>query len=124
MCWPRCSARCARAQSSWWKRNDKLLDKQRSRLDADAKGGGSSAGLTFGGVLNVLDGVSAAAGCIIIFTSELPPSALDPALVRDGRVDRYVPMAAADATAAAALSRASYAMHPLHAAPAAELGRL
>ena len=102
-------------------RIDKLFDKQRARLEADAKGGGSSAGLTFGGVLNVLDGVSAAAGCIIIFTSELPPSALDTALVRDGRVDRCVPMAAADAAAAAALYRAFYATHPFHTAPAAEL---
>ena len=102
-------------------RIDKLFDKQRSRLEADATGGGSSAGLTFGGVLNVLDGVSAAAGCIIIFTSELPPGALDPALVRDGRVDRCVPMAAADAAAAAALYRAFYATHPFHAAPEAEL---
>jgi hypothetical protein len=100
-------------------RIDKTFNKDRSRRAPAAKG--APVGLTFSGVLNVLDGVSAAAGSIVVFTSELPPSELDSALVRDGRVDRVVAMPAADACAAAALFRTFFAAHPFHAAPPAEL---
>ena len=99
-------------------RIDKTFDKKRARRTS-AKG--AAAGLTFSGVLTVLDGVSAANGCVVVFTSELPPAELDSALVRDGRVDCVVAMAAADAVAAAALFRAFFAQHPFYASEAGQL---
>jgi chaperone BCS1 len=49
----------------------------------------STGGITFGGLLNVLDGVVAKEGRIIIMTTN-HPDRLDPALIRPGRVDKKV----------------------------------
>ncbi len=104
---------------------DRAFDAQRARLRGGGAGAaaatGTAAGLTFSGLLNVLDGVHATHGCIIFFTSDVPPAALDPALVRPGRCDYALEVKHADAEAAEALFRAFYARHPFHELPAEEL---
>jgi SpoVK/Ycf46/Vps4 family AAA+-type ATPase len=71
-------------------------------------------GLTFSGLLNVLDGVNATNGCVLFFTSAAPPAALDAALVRPGRCDAEVALPRCDGVAAAALFRSFFATHPFH----------
>jgi len=49
-------------------------------------GGGGGGGLTFSGLLNAIDGVAAQEGRMLFLTTNYP-EALDPALIRPGRVD-------------------------------------
>lgn len=53
------------------------------------QGSGETQHITLSGLLNVLDGVAAAEGRLVIMTSN-DPNPLDPALVRNGRIDRKV----------------------------------
>lgn len=55
----------------------------------------SSSGVTLSGVLNALDGIAALDGCVVIMTTNTP-DALDPALIRPGRIDVKVAFHNAD----------------------------
>lgn len=59
--------------------------KQREKVDSGLK----SNSLTFGGLLNVLDGIPAKDGRIVMITTN-HPELLDSALVRPGRVDKRI----------------------------------
>lgn len=67
---------------------DALFRKRTVRPGPKGEGGGAgpSAGITFSGLLNALDGVMAPSGRLV-FMSTNHPEKLDPALVRPGRVD-------------------------------------
>src|SRR5690606_38276676 len=58
--------------------------------------------LTFSGLLNAIDGISAKEGRILVLTTN-HPEVLDPALVRPGRVDRKFEVGYCRPTEAAAL---------------------
>ncbi|KAB8527797.1 hypothetical protein FH972_025448 [Carpinus fangiana] len=66
------------------KKSDNKSDKFNKR---NAKGGAQ--GVTLSGLLNAIDGVASQEGRILIMTTNAP-EALDPALVRPGRVDMQV----------------------------------
>ena len=62
---------------------DALFSNGRSKRDGD------KSALTFSGVLNALDGVGASSGQIFILTTNHREN-LDPALIRNGRVDTHI----------------------------------
>jgi len=80
---------------------DAIFAEGRSKKDSD------KSSLTFSGVLNALDGVGASAGQIFILTTNHREK-LDPALIRNGRVDCHVEFTDADADQAAELFRQFY----------------
>lgn len=75
--------------------------------DGRSKREGDKSSLTFSGVLNALDGVGASAGQIFILTTNHREK-LDPALIRNGRVDCHIEFTDADAEQAAELFRQFY----------------
>lgn len=97
-----------------FERIDRAFDAERRRVADPSRGGraGSSAALTFSGLLNALDGVCAFEGSVTVFTSELPREALDEALARPGRCDLAVHVPQATPAAAAALFSRFYGNHP------------
>lgn len=64
-----------------------LEDIDRIKLQAE---GGENEGVTMGGLLNALDGVSAPEGRILMMTSNTPAEKMEGALVRPGRIDRQI----------------------------------
>lgn len=69
-------------------------------------------GITFAGLLNAIDGATAAEGQILVMTSN-HPERLDPALIRPGRVDVREELDLPDAEQAAAMHRLFFPMsHP------------
>jgi chaperone BCS1 len=80
---------------------DAIFAEGRSKKDGD------KSSLTFSGVLNALDGVGASTGQIFILTTNHREK-LDPALIRNGRVDCHVEFTDADAEQAAELFRQFY----------------
>jgi len=80
---------------------DAIFAEGRSKRDGD------KSSLTFSGVLNALDGVGQSAGQIFILTTNHREK-LDPALIRNGRVDCHVEFTDADAEQAAELFRQFY----------------
>jgi hypothetical protein len=84
--------------------------------------GGAAAGVTFSGLLQVLDGVNSKEGCAVFFTSRAEPDAahLDRALMRPGRCDFGCLMPAATPESGARLFVSFFEHHPFHAlSPAA-----
>merc|ERR1719473_1940821 len=80
---------------------DAIFGEGRSKREGD------KSSLTFSGVLNALDGVGRCAGQIFILTTNHREK-LDPALIRNGRVDCHVEFTDADADQAAELFRQFY----------------
>lgn len=75
------------------------------KKDAD---GATKGGITLSGMLNAIDGVATQEGRILIMTTNHPEQ-LDPALVRPGRVDRWVAFRLARRAQIAELFRRMYA---------------
>lgn len=76
--------------------------------DAKTEGGGAGSGkLSLSGLLNILDGVSAQEGRVLIMTTNHLEN-LDKALIRPGRVDMIVPFKLANADMSASIFRAIY----------------
>jgi len=67
-----------------------LLEDVDSLFSVDRKASNSKAKLSFSGLLNALDGVTAASGQIIILTTN-HRERLDKAVTRNGRVDLHIP---------------------------------
>lgn len=57
-------------------------------FSADRSATGAAGALTFSGLLNCLDGLTAADSVLVVLTTNRGVDELDPALVRGGRVDR------------------------------------
>jgi hypothetical protein len=85
--------------------------------------GGAAAGVTFSGLLQVLDGVNSKEGCAVFFTSRAEPDAahLDKALMRPGRCDFGCLMPAATPDSGARLFASFFEHHPFHALSRAAL---
>jgi chaperone BCS1 len=63
-----------------------------SARSTGAPGEASKSGITLSGLLNAIDGIGARDGRILFITSN-HPDALDPALIRPGRIDMRVHLA-------------------------------
>ncbi len=111
---------------------DRMFDAARRRVAAPPAGGdgadvwgagagGAARGITFQGLLNVLDGVNSRPGCCVFYTARAHPGDLDAALVRPGRCDYLVELPRAQPAAGAALFRSFFARHPHHELPPAAL---
>lgn len=87
---------------------------------APSSGGGR---LSLSGLLNILDGVASQEGRLLVMTTNHVEK-LDKALVRPGRVDRIVHFGLADATMAAAVFRAIYALYDGEVDPSSKSGPL
>lgn len=61
----------------------------RETMSSKGKKGKSQKGVTLSGLLNAIDGPASAEGRILLMTSN-SPDALDPALIRPGRIDRKI----------------------------------
>jgi hypothetical protein len=85
--------------------------------------GGAAPGVTFSGLLQVLDGVNSKEGCAVFFTSRAEPDAahLDRALMRPGRCDFGCLMPAATPDSGARLFASFFEHHPFHELSRAEL---
>ncbi|KAH8170876.1 ATPase family associated with various cellular activities (AAA) domain-containing protein [Sarocladium implicatum] len=88
---------------------------------SSATGGGGR--LSLSGLLNILDGVASQEGRVLVMTTNHVEK-LDKALVRPGRVDRIVHFGLADATMAASVFRAIYALYDGEADPSCKPSRL
>ena len=63
------------------------LSQSKKEEDKTTKTSEKKSEVTLSGLLNALDGISAPTGKLYMFTTNLDPSDLDPALVRPGRID-------------------------------------
>ena len=79
--------------------------------------------INLAGLLNVLDGVVDTPGRILVMTTN-HPEALDPALIRPGRIDKQILLDYIQADAAAAMLTHYYSATQLAAAQRARLGAL
>ena len=95
---------------------DRAFDGRERRVVAasSGSGGGAAAGITFSGLLNVLDGVNASNGCVVFFTAEAAADTMDEALMRPGRCDYECELHGATPETGAQLYRNFFARHPFH----------
>ena len=93
---------------------DRTAPAQRSRGDASdgaAESEEEEKGISLSGLLNVLDGIVAPDGRVVMMTTN-HPDRLDPALIRPGRTDKHIELRAFDGELAQAMFRLFYQTEP------------